>query len=102
MQTQLATGARPTLWLTDPVGAGEPDRLHRAELSGDDLQLVWSSDAYEGTIPALASLDLNRRWRRRSRRRGIDRGRYAPARFRRHHRRAHGAARTARESGGRR
>jgi len=59
VQTLLVAGARPTFWLTDPVWHGEPDRLHRAELAGDDLQLAWSSDPYEGTIPALASLDLN-------------------------------------------
>jgi hypothetical protein len=51
--------ARPVLWLTDPVWHGDPDRLHQAELVGSDLQLLWSSESFEGTLVALASLDLN-------------------------------------------
>jgi len=51
--------ARGMLWLTDPVWRGEPDRVHAAQLSADDLQVTWSSEPFEGTIVALASVDLN-------------------------------------------
>lgn len=58
-QPPRAAGGRAAIWLTDPVWHGEPDRLHEAQLSGDDLELVWSSEPYDGTITALASVDLN-------------------------------------------
>jgi hypothetical protein len=51
--------ARSSVWLTDPVWNGAMDRLHQAVLSGDDLEVAWSSAPYRGTITALASLDLN-------------------------------------------
>jgi hypothetical protein len=47
------------LWLTDAVWHGEPDRLHLATFSGDELQVLWSSEPFEGTIVALAAVDLN-------------------------------------------
>lgn len=47
------------LWLTDPVWHGAPDRLHAAHLQGENLELYWSSDAFEGTLLALATVDLN-------------------------------------------
>jgi len=52
-------GGRPTLWLTDPVWHGAPDRLHVAEIGGDELHVRWSSERFAGTLVALASLDLN-------------------------------------------
>lgn len=58
-QASRNPNGRPVLWLTDPVWHGDPDRLHLAELAGSDLQLVWSSESFEGTLVALASLDLN-------------------------------------------
>ena len=50
---------RGMLWLTDPVWRGEPDRLHATQLAVDELQIVWSSEPFEGTITAVASVDLN-------------------------------------------
>lgn len=52
-------GGRATLWLTDPVWHGDPDRLHLAQVVGDELQVQWTSEPFEGTLVALASLDLN-------------------------------------------
>lgn len=52
-------GGRPSLWLTDPVWRGSSDRLHLAQIIGDELQVQWSSEPFEGTLIALASLDLN-------------------------------------------
>jgi len=52
-------GGRPTLWLTDPIWHGDPDRLHLAQVIGDELQVQWTSEPFEGTLVALASLDLN-------------------------------------------
>lgn len=54
-----AAGGRSLLWLTDPVWHGESDRLHAAEIEGDELHLVWTSEPFEGTLSALATADLN-------------------------------------------
>ncbi|UCE02066.1 MAG: hypothetical protein JSW67_12505 [Candidatus Latescibacterota bacterium] len=51
--------SRAVLWLTDPVCCGEADRLHAAQLQDAELQLVWSSPPFDGTLVALASHDLN-------------------------------------------
>ena len=59
VQPAAAAHARPVLWLTDPVWHGEPDRLHMADLEGNELQILWSSEPFEGTLVALVSLDLN-------------------------------------------
>jgi len=50
---------RATLWLTEPVWHGERDRLYQARALGDELQVLWSSEQYAGTLTALASVDLN-------------------------------------------
>ncbi|MFQ5599796.1 MAG: hypothetical protein ACE5G2_04490 [Candidatus Krumholzibacteriia bacterium] len=47
------------LWLTDPVWEGGADRLHAAQLVGRKLEVVWSSEPFEGTLVALVSADLN-------------------------------------------
>src|SRR5262249_6357214 len=57
-QAGRAATARPVVWLTDPVWHGEADRLHEAQLN-DELQVVWSSEPFTGTLAALASVDLN-------------------------------------------
>jgi len=54
-----SAGGRPNLWLTDPAWHGAPDRLHVAQIAGDELQVQWSSEPFGGTLVALASLDLN-------------------------------------------
>jgi hypothetical protein len=59
VQPARTSGGRGVLWLTDPVWHGESDRLHQAQLAGDELQLVWSSDPFDGTIVAVACVDLN-------------------------------------------
>jgi hypothetical protein len=51
--------SRAVLWLSDPVCCGEADRLHAAQLLDAELQLVWSSQPFHGTLVALASHDLN-------------------------------------------
>ena len=59
VQPPRVSGARPVLWLTDPVWHGERDRLYEAQPIGDELQVQWSSEQFTGTLVALASLDLN-------------------------------------------
>jgi hypothetical protein len=59
VQAPKGPNGRALFWLTDAVWHGEPDRLHEAQLVGDDLQVLWSSEPFEGTLVALASLDLN-------------------------------------------
>jgi hypothetical protein len=54
-----SAGGRATLWLTDPVWHQDQDRLHAAQIVGDELQVQWTSEPFEGTLVALASLDLN-------------------------------------------
>jgi hypothetical protein len=56
---RAGAASRAMLWLTDPVWHGEADRLHAAQLGADDLQVIWSSEPFEGTLVALISLDLN-------------------------------------------
>ena len=59
VQPPAGAGARAVLWLTDPVSRGAPDRLQWAELAGDNLQVVWTSEPFAGTLVALCSLPLN-------------------------------------------
>jgi hypothetical protein len=59
LQPARGTGRHGTLWLTEPVWNGAPDRLHAAQLVGDELQVVWSSEPFDGTLTALATPDLN-------------------------------------------
>jgi hypothetical protein len=59
VQGAVGPGGRAVLWLTDPVWHGAPDRLHAAVLVGDDLQITWSSDPFDGTLVAMSSFDLN-------------------------------------------
>jgi hypothetical protein len=59
VQPRNEPASRPVLWLTDAVCCGTPDRLHAAQLDENRLRLVWSSERFEGSIVALASLDLD-------------------------------------------
>lgn len=59
VQPSTGGAGRAVLWLTDPVCCGAPDRVHAAQLVGDEVRLAWSSQPFDGTLTAVASHDLN-------------------------------------------